>query len=268
MLVTLFTNTSLFHYCMPQNRKEQSLQQETTMSADQPTLELVEAELAKSPSSTSHKSLLEAFVDVQAAAVGGTDPVYLFEANKALVKIYQFLPHTANTDKIATIVLLSMIQYPTTTTDRLALSYVIPDRMQQVEPTASALRCSTLFDECRFAAFWEAYSKLATTATDSNCPTLQALLAGPGTAALQRSILQTMALTYKSAKLESVLASLNMTSADTLTALKEPCVESVSNNAVNFVGTVDNTKRKRVFQEGVSYTAIANMMAKVVASPE
>lgn len=241
------------------------------MSTEQPTRELVEAELAKSPSSTSHKSLLEAFVDVQAAAVGGNnlEAVYYFDANKKLLKIYQFLPHTANPDKIATVVLLSMMRYPATTSDRLALSYVIPDRMQKVEPTASVLRCSTLLDECRFVVFWAAYSKLTTsTATGSTCPTLQALLAGPATAALQRSILQTMALTYKSAKLGSVLASLNMTSADSLTALKEPCVESVSNDAVIFVGTVDNTKRKRVFQEGVSYTTIANMMAKVVASTE
>jgi translation initiation factor 3 subunit K len=240
------------------------------MSTDQPTRHFVEAELAKSPSSTSHKSLLEAYVNVQAAAVGGDDfdAAYFFEANKALVKIYQFLPHAADPDMVATIVLLSMMQYPATTSDRLALSYVIPDRMQKVEPTASVLRCSTLLDECRFVTFWEAYSKLAAMATGSSVPTLQSLLAGTATAALQKSILQTLALTYKSAKLESVLASLNMTSAEALIALKEPCVESVSNGAVTFVGTADNTKRKRVFQEGVSYGAIASMMAKVVASTE
>ncbi len=127
-----------------------------------------------------------------------------------------------------------------------------------------------MLDECRFVTFWEAYSKLAAMATGSSVPTpLQSLLAGTATAALQKSILQTLALTYKSAKLESVLASLNMTSAEALIALKEPCVDSMSNGvAVTFVGTTaDNTKRKRVFfHEGVCYRAIASMMAKVVAS--
>ena len=243
----------------------------TRMSAEQPTREFVEAKLGKLPSSTAHQVMLEAYVDVQAASVGSDDvsTSYYFDANRALLKIYQFLPHTADPERIATIVLLSMMQYPASTGDRLALSYMVPDRMQKVEPTATVLHCGTLLDECRFVPFWEAYSTLTTTlATTGTGTTIHSLITGPGTATLQRAILRTLALTYRSAKLDSVLASLNVTSADALVAMKEPCVQSVTNGVVTFVATADNTKRSRVFQEGVSYGAIANMMAKVVARSE
>ena len=75
-----------------------------------------------------------------------------------------------------------------------------------------------------------------------------------------------MALTYKSASLEKVLANLNMESSSAATIKDISCVESVEGNIVTFIAATDNTKRGRVFQEGVSYGAIANMMSMVAST--
>jgi translation initiation factor 3 subunit K len=197
---------------------------------------------------------LEAYVDAQATGVGE----YYFDANKALLKLYNATKSLANTDKIATVLMLALVEaYPST--DFLALSYLLPERYATAEPCSAVLECSQLLESCQFVEFWAALSKIST--ADA---TMKALV-GRSTEKLQRGILQVLAMSYKSAKLENVLASLNLKDAAALTQLKEPCVVSVSGDAVVFVATADNTKRNRVFQEGLSYSAIANLMAKVSA---
>ena len=54
-----------------------------------------------------------------------------------------------------------------------------------------------------------------------------------------------------------------MSSGAELSKLNHPSVESVDGDTVYFVPTAENTKRNRVFQDGVNYGAIASMMAKV-----
>jgi len=75
-----------------------------------------------------------------------------------------------------------------------------------------------------------------------------------------------MALTYRSASLKKVLTNLNMESSSAATLKDIACIESVSADTVTFVAATNNTKRGRVFQEGVSYGAIANMMSSVVTT--
>ena len=230
------------------------------MSADEekPPREYVETLMAKGSYKASNQSTLEAYVDAQATGEGE----YYFEANKALLKIYQFLPKSANPNKVALVLLLAMFEYPSTTTDWLALSYLIPERLQKTEPISTVLRCNNLLDACEFVDFWK---KFETLNTDGD-KYVKALV-GRATEVLQKGILDAMALTYRSASLEKVLANLNMDSSSAATLNGLPCIESISGNTVKFVATADNTKRSRVFQEGVSYGAIANMMS-MVASPE
>jgi len=231
-----------------------------TMSSDEekPPREYVETLMAKGSYKASNQSTLEAYVDAQATGEGE----YYFEANKALLKIYQFLPKSANPNKVALVLLLAMLEYPSTTTDWLALSYLIPERLQKTEPISTVLRCNNLLDACEFVDFWK---KFETLNTDGD-KYVKALV-GRATEVLQKGILDAMALTYRSASLEKVLANLNMDSSSAATLNGLPCIESISGNTVKFVATADNTKRSRVFQEGVSYGAIANMMS-MVASPE
>jgi len=230
-----------------------------TMSADEekPPREYVETLMAKGSYKTSNKSTLEAYVDAQATGEGE----YYFEANKALLKIYQFLPNSVNHSKVALVLLLAMLEYPSNNSDWLALSYLIPERLQKAEPICTVLRCNYLLDTCEFVEFWGKFGTL-----DEDSDKYIKSLVGRATEVLQKGILETMALTYRSASLEKVLANLNMDSSSAANINSLPCVESVSGNTVTFVAASDNTKRSRVFQEGVSYGAIANMLSMVASS--
>ncbi|KAL3925286.1 MAG: hypothetical protein SGILL_000511 [Bacillariaceae sp.] len=223
------------------------------MSSDAPPREFVESLLAKGSYKISNQATLEAYLGAQATGQGA----YYFDANKALLKIYQSL-RSGDVNKIATVLLLALVeQCPST--DVLALSYMVPERHAKVEPCASVLECSQLLDDCQFTEFWAAFSKIPT--DDAG---IKALV-GRATERLQRGILQVLSLSYKSAKVDKVLAALNIKDASGITKLNDPCVASVTGSDVVFAATVDNTKRSRVFQEGVSYSSIATLMAKVTA---
>jgi translation initiation factor 3 subunit K len=230
------------------------------MSSDEekPPREYVESLMAKGSYKTSNQATLEAYIESQATGEGE----YYFEANKALLKIYQFLPKSVDSNKVALVLLLALLKYPSTSTDCLALSYLIPERLQKAEPISTVLRCNNLLDACDFVEFW----KVLETLNADGDQYIKALV-GRATGVLQKGILEAMALTYKSVSLEKVLANLNMESSSAATLSAIPCIESISGNTVSFVAAIDNTKRGRVFQEGVSYGAIANMMS-ALASPE
>jgi len=226
-------------------------------SDDKPPREYVESLMAKGSYKTSNQATLEAYIEAQATG----DGEYYFEANKALLKIYQFLPKSVDSNKVALVLLLALLEYPSTSTDWLALSYLIPERLQKAEPISTVLRCNNLLDACDFVEFWKVFETL-----NANGDQYIKALVGRATGVLQKGILQAMALTYKSVSLEKVLANLNMESSSSATLSAIPCIESISGNTVSFVAAIDNTKRGRVFQEGVSYGAIANMMSSLASS--
>jgi translation initiation factor 3 subunit K len=220
------------------------------MSANKPTKESVEALLLKSPYSASNQGVLEAYVDAQAK---GECPYYM-DANRSLLKLYQFSPQSANETKVSLILVLALLEFPST--DLLALSYLVPERMQNAEPCATILKCADLLESCKFSDFWKAFGAME---GDDQMKSLVSRSTEP----LQRSIIDVLALSYRTCNLSKVLEASNMTSGAALSKLNHPCVESVSGDKVVFVASADNTKRKRVFQEGVNFGAIATMMAKV-----
>ena len=107
------------------------------------TRESVEALLAKSPYNVSNQAALEAHVDAQAKG----DAPYYMDANRSLLRIYQFSPQSANSSKIATILTLALLELPST--DVLALSYLVPERMQKSEVCAAVLKSANLLESCR-----------------------------------------------------------------------------------------------------------------------
>jgi translation initiation factor 3 subunit K len=228
---------------------------------EKPPRAYVESLMVKGPYKTSNQSTLEAYVEAQALGEGS----YYFEANKALLKIYQFLPNTADTNKFSLVLLLSMLEFPSASVDWLAISYLIPERVQKSEPCSTVLQCTNLLDGCEFVEFWKTFDTLSSVCGEDKYA--KALLDGSAKKTLQNGILQAMSLTYRSARLDTVLANLNMdsSSASSLTEISS-CVESVSADTVTFVATTNNIKRGRVFQEGVSYGAIANIMSNVVTT--
>ena len=227
----------------------------TSNMSGKPTVDAIKALLAQSPYSTSNQAQLEAFVDAQAA---GTAP-YDMDANRSLLKIYQFVPQNSNQSKIAMILLLSLLEFPST--DCLALSYLLPEKLSKVEPIASILHCASLLDSCKFDEFWKAYGGIAE--SDGSLKSL--LDSNKGTERLQRAVVNVLALSYRTAPLATVLNALNVKSGGDISKLSHPNVESVTAETVSFAPTADNTKRNRVFQEGVNFSAIASMMARVTS---
>jgi translation initiation factor 3 subunit K len=206
--------------------------------------------LKDSPYSASNQAPLEAYVDAEAKG----DAPYFMDANRSLLKLYQFFPQSANESKYALVLLQSLLQFPST--DLLALSYLVPDRTQHMEPCATILKCGNLLDSCQFEEFW---TTLGGIEGDDQC---KSLVSG-STGQLQTAIAEVLALSYRTAALSMVLSALNVKSGDVL--VKLACVESVTGDVVTFVATADNTKRNRVFQEGVNFGAISSMMGKVTS---
>jgi translation initiation factor 3 subunit K len=217
----------------------------------EPTKESIDSLLSKSPYSASNQAALEAYVDAEAK---GSCP-YHMDANRCLLKLYQISPQSAKDDKVALVLLLALLEFPST--DLLALSYLVPERTQKSEPSATILKCGDLMKSCKFVEFWET---LALIEGDEKVKSL----ASGSDEKFQRAILEVLALTYKTAKSSQVLAALKMTSTDEISKLSHPCVESISGDVVVFTASAENTKRNRVFQEGVNFGAIASMMAKVI----
>jgi hypothetical protein len=54
--------------------------------------------------------------------------------------------------------------------------------------------------------------------------------------------------------------------ADDIQSLSSPVVESVTETTVVFLPTVDNTKRQRVYQEGVSFSTVSALIQKMNAA--
>jgi translation initiation factor 3 subunit K len=212
--------------------------------------EAIQKLLTDSPYSASNQAPLEAYV---AAEVKGDAP-YFMDANRTLLKLYQFFPQSASESKYALVLLLSLLQFPST--DLLALSYLVPDRIQKTESCATILKCGNLLDACQFEEFW---TTLGGIQGDDQCKSL----ASGSTDRLQSAIAEVLALSYRTAALSMVLSALNLKSGDALVQMA--CVESVSGDVVTFVATADNTKRNRVFQEGVNFGAISSMMGKVTS---
>lgn len=220
------------------------------MSSGKPTKDVVEALLKKSPYSSANQEVLEAYVDAQAS---GEAP-YFMDANRSLLKLYQFSPQTLKEEKVAVIMLLALLEFPST--DLLALRYLVPERVQKSDACSGVLSCSALLDACKFTEFWPEFIGLGGNDAIKK-------IVGASKEKMQRAIVAVLVLTYRTAALSKVLECTNMTSADELTKLGHLCIESVSGDKVSFVATADNTKRTRVFQEGVNFSAISAMMAKV-----
>ena len=235
---------------------------------------------------------LEAYV----TAVAQGQAPYIFDAIRWLLKLYHLFPDAKNATSTTTTAdtimgqayLLALLQYPNT--DLLALSYLIPVKAPQQqqqqqgtgqpdkpaqqqsssspvrEPFASIRLCADQLDACQFAAFWTTWHDKIVAYPDD--PVI-AQLAQSSRSLLQRRILETLAGTYRQAPADVVMQALNLTNVQEVASLyKNPTadhtvVERIDADRVVFRPTPDNTKRDRVFQEGVSFTAITHLMSKL-----
>lgn len=118
-------------------------------------------------------------VSVTSALVSSPAP-YSVDANRALIKLYQFFPHhllatatdgeddssstaaaVSTGDEITTLIaFLSIIQYPQITDFGSTVNCLLPERAQSIEPMATLVKCYELLDSSDYANFWPEFRKL------------------------------------------------------------------------------------------------------------
>jgi hypothetical protein len=206
---------------------------------------------------------LEAYVKCEAT---GAAPYHL-DANRTLLKLYQFFPQQTNNtnDMTALVLLLSLLEYPNT--DLLVVSSLVPERTQQQNSLcATILQCADLLDACQFTQFWTTFATVSQQLQQQPVPpsdvvqAMDFILKNTATKRLQSAILQVVSSTYRSAPLTLVQSALGNVTAEDLTKSFAPPIETVQGNLVTFVPTADNTKRNRVFKEEVDFAAISKMV--------
>lgn len=190
-----------------------------------------------------------------AAQASGEAP-YMFDAIRTLVKLYQLFPEHSKEELTVRAYMLAMLEYPST--DNLALSYMIPQPILSKDICASIQTCLSHLSACQFSDFWKSYESL-----ESSSDSVIAAVAKRSVQRLQASILHVLALTYKEAPTSVVSKALRGISAAEIAALKSPVVKSASAEGVVFEPSADNTKREKVYQEGVSFATIGSLLSKI-----
>mmetsp|Transcript_28632 Transcript_28632/g.44002 ORF Transcript_28632/g.44002 Transcript_28632/m.44002 type:complete len:229 (+) Transcript_28632:113-799(+) len=199
---------------------------------------------------------LESYLQAQMSSSSSATELYSADANRTLLKHYLFHPEKASEQKVSHVLFLSLLQFPSS--DFNHLTCLIPEKLQSMEPIATLNRCMELLDACQFSTFWEVYNDSLCCYSDDDTLRSMAL---ESKESMGHSILKVLALTHSKAPLHVLDTSLQID--DLIGILKEsPIVSKINtdDNVVEFVATAQNTKRLSVFKEGVSFSAISNMM--------
>lgn len=80
---------------------------------------------------------------------------YDYNANKFLLKIYQFSPDLAKIETISNILILSLLRLPQP--DYLSLTYLLPPKSTSQSRIQIIQKCASLLDSGRYTEFWEEY---------------------------------------------------------------------------------------------------------------
>lgn len=195
---------------------------------------------------------------------------YFYDANRTLLKLYQFFPHLIRSECLALAECLSIV-YGVDGVDFGSLTCLIPDTFKRNEPFPTLKRCADLLDKCQFREFWETYMKIP-----SSCPDHEQLVrfieSDYSKTAIRRSILQTISFLYKSTSvIDIVLPFLHFSSIDCLSkfietdAISRDIVENVVNGKVFFKPNNGNTRRSDDYREDIEFDALHSIMNKMSA---
>lgn len=211
-----------------------------------------------------------ALLSPTAAGAAPTTP-YHFDANRTLIKLYQFFPFKAKPSHMSLILMLSLLEYPST--DFCALGALMSS-LPKDEWFPNLNSCAELLETCQFKEFWTYYKTNLTpsqseggesgTADQDN---LLALLVKSPVAEdkFRCAIWKVLGLTYLSAPMSVILTALNLGSKKELEDFvgrneeAKRGLDSMTDGEVCFVKTKENTKRSRVFKESVKFDVIANL---------
>lgn len=193
---------------------------------------------------------------------------YDFDANRTLVKLYQFFPQDANAENVILAELLALVYGDVNkegSNDFGALGCLISESFKKDEPYPTLIRCADLLDTCQYENFWSVYQSIGSNASGQNL-TVALSTSTHAKNALRKSILGTLSLAFKSTKLSYVMKQLDIHEgdSDSVALLKnESIVEGIteSNDTIVFFDNSENTKRNKVNQEGgIDYAMIRGLV--------
>mmetsp|Transcript_7709 Transcript_7709/g.14533 ORF Transcript_7709/g.14533 Transcript_7709/m.14533 type:complete len:247 (+) Transcript_7709:468-1208(+) len=192
---------------------------------------------------------LEVFVVSQ--ATGNSE--YDFEANRTLVKLYQFFPQNAKMEYQLMVYLLAMMYGHDS--DVGAIHCLIPEQVKCQDPFPLAITAVEHSDACLFANVFETLS----TFKECNFESIQSLVqSSKAVNALRTQIIEVLSLTFKNISTEAILKHLNL-KFEELKTFSSKAIESVDTDKVTFVDNVENTKRiVRSHQDGASSSCCSN----------
>ncbi|KAA8493548.1 Eukaryotic translation initiation factor 3 subunit K [Porphyridium purpureum] len=132
---------------------------------------------------------------------------YDYDANMGLLKLYQFHPEKSNSKKIVQIMAKAMLALPAQ--DFLSGLYLVPQQSLSQEPMATLVELVSLLETCMFELFWQRLAGI-----DS----LRKTIVGFDDA-VRRFILDVVARTYSSIRLDLLGQLLNASTEDTTSAV-------------------------------------------------
>mmetsp|Transcript_5345 Transcript_5345/g.6163 ORF Transcript_5345/g.6163 Transcript_5345/m.6163 type:complete len:237 (+) Transcript_5345:51-761(+) len=195
------------------------------------------------------------------------DPTpYDFDANRTLVKLYQFFPSKSNSNCRIVAGLLAVVYGEIS--EFGAISCLIPENNKAEEPFPSLIRAVESRDACSFERFWSAFHSI----TSEDCSAIGDLVKSDhAKTALRTSILKTISGTYKNISVKPVLAHLDLKTEaelkDFIKANASDIVENVNADSITFKDNEQNTKRDKVSQEGgIDYSMIRGLMASATVA--
>lgn len=248
-------------------------------------MSISESDIKSLVSNTSYSPLSIPKLEEYLLACCKGEVVYIFDAIRTLIKLYQLFPVPVTTPgnddpsaagsnnasaakairytNVGYACLLAMYEYPNST-DLLALSYMIPQMITLKEPCCTVYKCAEQLKSCHFDEFWKLYHNSLLNSTDP----IVRNVANRSIRRIQESILMVLALSYKVAPLHTVQKACGIdVMMDCHDVIYQPksdsVIESASDQTVIFKPSNDNTKRQRVYQEGVSFGTISTLLNKI-----
>jgi hypothetical protein len=163
---------------------------------------------------------------------------------------------------------LALLEYPNSS-DLLSLTYMIPQTITLKESCPYVFKCNDSLRLCNFNDFWKHYESLK-----SSSDSIVSQIANNSIIKLQCSIMYVLSLSYKRAPISIVTSACNTTKLEPIaTASKKlsessssvylDVIDNITTEFVVFKPTTDNTKRQRVYQEGVSFASISSLLHKM-----
>ena len=165
---------------------------------------------------------LESYLVSQVESNGNAVSAYDFEANRTLVKLYQFFPALANLEYRNLAALLAIVYG--NDAEFGAINCLIPEIVKAEEPFPSLIAAVQHRDACLFSNLW---TTIASMESSSLVSIANLVKSNHAKTALRTSILNTLSLTFKSTTLASVLTHLNLESEAQLNAMESDAVETV-----------------------------------------